>query len=36
VQPILWLLIFGETFNRLHAIPTCDVPYLDFVDRLAR
>jgi ABC-2 type transport system permease protein len=31
VQPILWLLIFGETFNRLHAIPTGDVPYLDFL-----
>ena len=22
VQPVLWLLIFGETFSHLHAIPT--------------
>ena len=31
VQPVLWLVIFGETFNRLHAIPTGNVPYLDFL-----
>jgi ABC-2 type transport system permease protein len=31
LQPILWLLIFGETFNRLHAIPTGNLPYLDFL-----
>jgi ABC-2 type transport system permease protein len=31
VQPILWLVIFGETFNSLHAIPTGGVPYLDFL-----
>jgi ABC-2 type transport system permease protein len=31
VQPVLWLVIFGETFNRLHAIPTGHVPYLDFL-----
>ncbi|MFI9272898.1 ABC transporter permease [Kitasatospora sp. NPDC052896] len=31
VQPALWLLIFGETFTRLHAIPTGNVPYLDFL-----
>jgi ABC-2 type transport system permease protein len=31
VQPALWLLIFGETFNRIHAIPTGNVPYLDFL-----
>jgi ABC-2 type transport system permease protein len=31
VQPVLWLLIFGETFNRLHAIPTGGVPYLDYL-----
>ena len=31
VQPMLWLVIFGETFNRLHAIPTGGVPYLDFL-----
>jgi ABC-2 type transport system permease protein len=31
VQPILWLLVFGETFNRIHAIPTGDLPYLDFL-----
>jgi ABC-2 type transport system permease protein len=31
VQPVLWLVIFGETFNRIHAIPTRGVPYLDFL-----
>jgi ABC-2 type transport system permease protein len=31
VQPVLWLLIFGETFNKLHAIPTGNIPYLDFL-----
>jgi ABC-2 type transport system permease protein len=31
VQPVLWLVIFGETFNRLHAIPTGGVPYLDYL-----
>jgi ABC-2 type transport system permease protein len=31
VQPALWLLIFGETFSRIRAIPTGDVPYLDFL-----
>ena len=31
VQPALWLLIFGETFTRLRAIPTGTVPYLDYL-----
>jgi ABC-2 type transport system permease protein len=31
IQPALWLLIFGETFTRLHAIPTGEVPYLDYL-----
>jgi ABC-2 type transport system permease protein len=31
VQPILWLLVFGETFNRIHAIPTGRLAYLDFL-----
>jgi len=31
VQPVLWLVIFGETFNKLHAIPTGHVPYIDFL-----
>jgi ABC-2 type transport system permease protein len=31
VQPLLWLLIFGETFTRIHAIPTGGRPYLDFL-----
>jgi ABC-2 type transport system permease protein len=31
VQPVLWLLIFGETFNRLHVIPTGHVAYLAFL-----
>ena len=31
IQPILWLVIFGQTFNRLHAIPTGGMPYIDFL-----
>ncbi|MFJ4923462.1 ABC transporter permease [Streptomyces sp. NPDC088725] len=31
VQPALWLLIFGETFTRIKAIPTQGVPYIDFL-----
>jgi ABC-2 type transport system permease protein len=31
IQPALWLLIFGETFSRLRAIPTGNVPYLDYL-----
>jgi len=31
VQPALWLVIFGVTFTKLHAIPTGGVPYLDFL-----
>ncbi|MFJ2863247.1 ABC transporter permease [Kitasatospora sp. NPDC087314] len=31
VQPALWLLIFGETFTRLRAIPTGGIPYLDYL-----
>ena len=31
IQPALWLLIFGETFTRIHAIPTGNIEYLDFL-----
>ena len=32
VQPALWLLVFGETFTRIHAIPTPSrLPYLDYL-----
>ncbi len=31
VQPLLWLLVFGETFTRIHAIPTGNVSYLDYL-----
>jgi ABC-2 type transport system permease protein len=31
IQPILWLVVFGKTFSRLRAIPTGDVPYLDYL-----
>ena len=31
VQPALWLLIFGQTFSRLHVIDTGEVPYLAFL-----
>ena len=33
IQPTLWLVIFGQTFTRLKAIPTGDpnLPYIDFL-----
>jgi ABC-2 type transport system permease protein len=31
VQPVLWLVIFGEVFTRIRAIPTGQVRYLDFL-----
>jgi ABC-2 type transport system permease protein len=31
VQPALWLLIFGQTFSRLHVIDTGGVDYLAFL-----
>src|SRR5207244_1910090 len=31
IQPALWLLIFGETFTRIHAIPTGGVRYIDYL-----
>ncbi|MFG2286522.1 ABC transporter permease [Streptomyces sp. NPDC048595] len=31
VQPALWLLVFGETFTRINAIPTGGIPYIDYL-----
>jgi ABC-2 type transport system permease protein len=31
VQPMLWLLLFGEVFTRIRAIPTGNRPYIDFM-----
>jgi ABC-2 type transport system permease protein len=31
VQPTLWLVVFGQVFTRIHAIPTGNTPYLDFL-----
>jgi ABC-2 type transport system permease protein len=31
VQPTLWLLVFGQVFTRIRAIPTGPTPYLDFL-----
>ncbi|MFF8974160.1 ABC transporter permease [Streptomyces sp. NPDC014995] len=31
VQPALWLLIFGQTFTRIKAIPTGGIPYIDYL-----
>jgi len=31
IQPLLWLIIFGETFTRIGAIPTGGIPYRDFL-----
>jgi ABC-2 type transport system permease protein len=31
IQPALWLLVFGQVFTRTRAIPTGNIPYLDFM-----
>jgi ABC-2 type transport system permease protein len=31
VQPALWLLVFGEVFTQVRAIPTGNIRYLDFM-----
>jgi ABC-2 type transport system permease protein len=31
IQPALWLLVFGQVFTRVRAIPTGDIPYIDFM-----
>ena len=31
IQPMLWLLVFGQVFARAHAIPTGNVDYLAFL-----
>jgi ABC-2 type transport system permease protein len=31
VQPALWLLVFGQVFTRIRAIPTGNLRYLDFM-----
>jgi ABC-2 type transport system permease protein len=31
VQPALWLLVFGEVFTAIHAIPTGNLPYISFM-----
>ncbi len=31
VQPVLWLLVFGEVFTQARAIPTGNLRYLDFM-----
>ncbi|MEV6166750.1 ABC transporter permease [Streptomyces sp. NPDC051954] len=31
IQPALWLLIFGQTFTRIKAIPTEGIPYIDYL-----
>ncbi|MEW6252895.1 MAG: ABC transporter permease [Planctomycetota bacterium] len=31
VQPVLWMVVFGQVFTRLRAIPTGDLRYLDFM-----
>ena len=31
IQPILWLLVFGEVLTRTHVIPTGRLSYLDFL-----
>jgi ABC-2 type transport system permease protein len=31
VQPALWLLVFGQVFTRIHAVPTGSLSYLEFM-----
>src|ERR1700694_57284 len=31
VQPVLWLVVFGEVFSRVRAIPTGNVSYVAFM-----
>jgi ABC-2 type transport system permease protein len=31
VQPVLWLVVFGQVFTRIREIPTGGLPYLDFM-----
>lgn len=31
IQPMLWLLVFGQVFERAHAIPTGGIDYLAFL-----
>jgi ABC-2 type transport system permease protein len=31
VQPVIWLLVFGEVFTHFRAIPTGNVRYIDFL-----
>lgn len=31
VQPLLWLVIFGQVFSRVRGIPTGNISYLDFM-----
>ena len=31
VQPALWLLVFGQVFTRIRAIPTGELSYIDFM-----
>jgi ABC-2 type transport system permease protein len=31
VQPMLWLLVFGQVFTRVRAIPTGNLRYIDFM-----
>lgn len=31
IQPMLWLLVFGQVFTRTRVLPTGDRPYIDFM-----
>ena len=31
IQPILWLVVFGQVFSKIRGIPTGDISYLDFM-----
>lgn len=31
VQPVLWLIVFGQVFTRTHAIPTGPLSYIEFM-----
>lgn len=31
VQPILWLAVYGPVMSGVRAIPTGEIPYIDFI-----
>jgi ABC-2 type transport system permease protein len=34
IQPMLWLVVFGQVFARTHAIPNGNLNYVEFLARV--